>query len=416
MWAIEDLDVIEQRVQSLRAICEWRHCLLTEGQAGFAASFVPLLEKIIDSWFASVQRKSWSSSRTVSVEDTKDDGNGMIASSFCSVCDTLETKALSQALSIHVAISQKDPILAEEIGFQGSHMLLTRLIQYDASQYPEQDQDAIMTLQDLACEIASSASSFPLKLAPIPNLLERLPLCISFSPQHKLFIQQVTSRQSAQQDVGFVVWPSAVALSQWLIDHPTMVLTAQSILELGAGCGLVGLTAAMLVQEQKQVDKNGSRVDDDYNDPQIILTDFNQVVLDNLRLNIDLNDVHATVQKMDFYLQSGHAEFWVDDSKIGAEAQQGQVDLILAADMICQPSDAVAAANAIHDALKPGGKAIVVCGNGKHRFGVDCFEDQCKRVGLAVKTSSVAANMESLLLTAGYVDGMSLAMFTIDKV
>ncbi|KAI2513732.1 methyltransferase [Fragilaria crotonensis] len=363
---------------------------------------------VIDSWFASVQRKPWSNSCTESEEDEEDN--------ICSVCDSRETKALSQALSIHVAISQKDPILAEEIGFQGSHMLLTKLIQYDASMYPEQDQDAIMDLQDLACEIASTASSFPLKLAPISNLHERLPLCISFSPKHTLFIQQVTSRQSAQQDVGFVLWPSAVALSQWLIDHPTLVLTAQSILELGAGCGLVGLTAAMLVQGQKQVDKNGNGVNDENSDPRIILTDFNQVVLDNLRLNIDLNDVQATAQKLDFYQQSGHAEFWVDDSKIGTDSQQEQVDLILAADMICQPSDAVAAANAIHDALKPGGKAIVVCGNGKHRFGVDCFEDECKRVGLTVETSNAIANMESLKLTAGYVEGMSLSMFTIDKI
>lgn len=408
MWAVKDLDMIQQRVQSPRAICEWRHCLLAEGQAGFAASFVPLLEMVIDSWFASVQRKPWSNSRTESEEDKEDN--------ICSVCDSRETKALSQALSIHVAISQKDPILAEEIGFQGSHMLLTKLIQYDASTYPEQDQDAIMDLQDLACEIASTASSFPLKLAPISNLHERLPLCISFSPKHTLFIQQVTSRQSAQQDVGFVLWPSAVALSQWLIDHPTLVLTAQSILELGAGCGLVGLTAAMLVQEQKQVDKNENGVNDENSDPRIMLTDFNQVVLDNLRLNIDLNDVQATAQKLDFYQQSGHAEFWVDDSKIGTDSQQEQVDLILAADMICQPSDAVAAANAIHDALKPGGKAIVVCGNGKHRFGVDCFEDECKRVGLTVETSNAIANMESLKLTAGYVEGMSLSMFTIDKI
>ena len=409
--------MIEQRVLSTRSICHLRHDLLENGQAGFAASFVPLLEKALDTWFASVQRKSPSNSSIVLVEDKKDDANAVHASTFCSVHDTLETKELSRALSIHLAVAQKDPILAEEIGFQGSHVILTKLIRFDVSPYREQDQDSIMDLQDLACEIASTATSFPLKLAPIQNLADRLPLCICFTPpKYKLFIQQVTSRQSAQHDVGFVLWPSAVALAQWLIDHPNLVLTATSILELGAGCGLVGLMAAMLVQEQKQIEETVDHANADESCPRIILTDFNQVVLDNLRLNIDLNGVQATAQKLDFYQQSGHAEFWVDGSRSDAEAQQEQVDLILAADMICQPSDAVAAANSIHDALKPGGKAIVVCGDGKHRFGVDCFESECQRVGLVVETSSVVANMESLHLTAGYVEDMSLFMFTIDKV
>jgi len=50
-----------------------------------------------------------------------------------------------------------------------------------------------------------------------------------------------------------------------------------SVLELGAGTGLVGLTAAMLVEE-------GSRV---------VLTDYNERVMELLQRNVDINFTHS---------------------------------------------------------------------------------------------------------------------------
>jgi predicted nicotinamide N-methyase len=395
MWT---LNSIEQQVHSPRDICLLRHALLENEGIGFAATFVPLMQQELEAWLESLQQI-----QTCFHVENKDDLNANASSdSYVCKCSTIEHKHLSQALYIHMAVALKDPILAEECGHQGSHMLLAKLIGHDVSPYSEQLQDTIMELQDLACEIAACSASFPLKLAPISNLIERLPLCISFSPNHKVLIQQVTSRQTSQKDVGFVLWPSAVALSHWLIDHPEVFGGVQSILELGAGCGLVGLLAAMLVQEQ----------DNNNNNTMTILTDFNPIVLDNLRLNIELNSVHAQARKLDFYQQSGHVEYWVGDD---TDEAQAQVDLILAADMICQPSDAVAAANTIHDALRSGGTAIVVCANGTHRFGVDAFQGECTRVGLLVETSNVVDKVDSMHLTAGYVDGMSLTMFTIHK-
>lgn len=393
MWTFDDLNSIEQQVKSSRDIFLLRHALLENEGIGFAAAFVPLLQQALEAWFTSLKQI-----QTSFHVETNDNLNTHSTSTIY-LFPIVEHKILSQVLYIHLGVAMRDPILSEEVGQQGSHMLLVKLIGHDVSPYPEQHQDAIMELQDLTCQIAACSASFPLKLAPISNLIERLPLCISFSPNHKVLIQQVTSRQSSQKDVGFVLWPSAVALSQWLMDHPEVLHGAQSILELGAGCGLVGLLAAMLVQEQG-------------NNTMTILTDFNSIVLDNLRLNIDLNSVDAKARKLDFYQQTGHVDYWVGDD---TDEPQAQVDLILAADMICQPSDAVAAANTIHDALRSGGKAIVVCANGTHRFGVDSFQGECTRVGLLVETSNVVADMDSMHLTAGYVEGMSLTMFTIHK-
>jgi predicted nicotinamide N-methyase len=412
---------------------------LENDDVGFASKFVPILQQAFNAWLKSLtkppERKTTACTTGAKVAGTESiDYEGFdeekkeetltvptsAAKTHFAVHDTAETKTLLQVLQLHVTIAQHDPTLSEELGREGSHALLSKLIRYDPLEHSEceEDQDAVMELQDLACEIAACCSpSFPLRVAPFSSqeMRQRLPLCIPFSSSsnnnnhNKVLIQQVTSRQLAQEDVGFVLWPSAVALSEWLLENQEFVQSAKCILEIGAGCGLVGLLAAQLQQQHSIADESVScRC--------TILTDFNPVVLDNIQLNIDLNGVasNATVKKLDFYKQAGDAkDHWIGDSD---DSPQEPVDLILAADMICQPSDAVAAANSIHDALVEGGRAVVVCADGKHRFGVDIFEDECRRVGLTVVTSDVDAdNMESMNLAAGYVEGMTLTMFTIEK-
>jgi predicted nicotinamide N-methyase len=219
------------------------------------------------------------------------------------------------------------------------------------------------------------------------------------------------------------MWPSAVVLSQWLVTNPSVVL-GKRVLEIGAGCGLTGLVAARL---QKQYAKECSQSSDSmvqdgqmHRQQEIILSDFNTTVLQNLQRNIALNNVESgcSVAGLDFYEQSGTANHWKDMNGV----QQQQVDVILAADMICQPADAVGAANTIHDALRPGGRAIVVCADSEHRFGVEIFEAECERVGLNIRAQDVGDMYEGKLYssggmeqTAGYVEGMSLTMFFLGK-
>ena len=223
------------------------------------------------------------------------------------------------------------------------------------------------------------------------------------------------------------MWPSAVVLSQWLLTNPSVV-RGKRVLEIGAGCGLTGLVAARL---QKHYAKECSDNHNNHTDPlmlsdgkrqhqEVILSDFNTTVLQNLERNIALNNVETgcSVVGLDFYEQSGAASQWKDMNGVERE----QVDVILAADMICQPADAVGAANTIHDALLPGGRAIVVCADSEHRFGVEIFESECRRVGLEITARDVGDMYEGKLYssggmeqTAGYVEGMSLTMFFIEK-
>jgi predicted nicotinamide N-methyase len=152
---------------------------------------------------------------------------------------------------------------------------------------------------------------------------------------------------------------------------------------------------------------------------EVLLTDFNKVVVRNCQQNIALNGLEgiATADELDFYKQDTSVEGWLDSSG----SARDQVDLILAADVICQAEDAFAAARTIFSALKPGGKALVVSADSRHRFGVDKFEEACRSVDLHVTSDEVrnlydgkllSANMEK---TTGYVDNMTLTMFTIFK-
>ena len=180
-----------------------------------------------------------------------------------------------------------------------------------------------------------------------------------------------------------------------------------SVLELGAGCGLSGLVAAICLRKVTSQLVN------------VILTDFNSLVLDNLRQNVNLNDVSdiCSVVDLDFYKQSGHAkQHWVS----AVDVPCGQVDVVIAADIICQPSDASAVANTIHDVLKPNGIAYIVCADAKHRYGVDHLYEECQRVGLTVSIEDLQVQEDdcfkkNLEATTGYVNGMKFKLFFIKK-
>jgi len=409
-YTLHDLDHLEQQFQSPRNIAMLRiQCLDNDDatgdddqQLGVAAMFVPLLQQTFEDWYCTNRKEAKTN------------------------VETSSTINLMRTLKLYVSLAQKDTVLAEEVAYEGGHICLSTFMKYVASiTWPidTEETDTVMEMNDWACEITalSNSGKFPVPISPYSpdDLRSRLPKSISFpfintvgatEDEHTILIQQVTSRQSAQEDVGFVLWPSAVALSEWLVsNHLSILRKASSILELGAGTGLVGLLAAHLTERMSLA--NDSHTTEQIR--QVILTDFNPTVLANLKRNIELNGLKQTavVKKLDFYQQTGDREYWVAEDE---SIREPQVDL--AADMICQPSDAVAAAKSIQDALKPTGQAVVICADAKHRFGVDIFEKECQRAGLHVTTSPVDVKAtENMIQTAGFVDDMRLTMFLIQK-
>lgn len=407
-------------------------------QGGIAVPLVEALEHSIHRWFEHIQQSPSPLSKN---EKTSYQYASFIAS-------TIETKELTDVLNLHLHINKSDSTLAEEIAKTGSHQMLSKLIRLDIytllekfkirnQQQYEIEEDSLVEIQDIACEVAYGSNlTYPVHFSPFTTeeLIHRLPLVFNISSPideknvERLIVRQVTERQSAQDDVGFVMWPSAVVLASYLLENKHLV-RGKRILEIGAGCALTGLVAAKLASHQC------SNTDVDC---QVIITDFNHTVLENIKRNILLNDVekYAKPMKLDFYAQNGNKkdgrwkglEFDSLNNDF-AHTEQSPVHLILAADTICKPSDAVAVSKTIYDALLPGGEALIVSADAKHRFGVDIFESECKKRGLIVDATDVADLYDGKLLpqtkdspdpcglrlTSGYVDGMKLTMFHVKK-
>lgn len=234
------------------------------------------------------------------------------------------------------------------------------------------------------------------------------------------------------------MWPSAVVLARWIATNPFVCFDGtMSILEIGAGCGLVGLFVARMIQQQKrqhnqQEKKNYQDSSNEITFPSVVLTDFNRDVLDNLKYNISLNDLNdiCSTQSLDFYQQQEqhpqHSDSCVNNNSYGWINMNGQhqppVDVVLGADIICQPSDATAIVQTMYNALRAGGCGYIVCATSTHRYGVDCFPQECERFGLSVQVENVANLYNGALLrsdghelekTAGFVNGMELSFFTV---
>lgn len=398
------LTILNQTDLNSKSLLAIRKDCLQDGGKGFAAIFIPLAEGIILGWLDTV-------------------GKILKHESECVLGFSEETDAVCSLLRACHSISRLDETLSEELARQGLHILLSKIIKIDCSACPleEGETDGIMEIQDIACEIATLSQNFPVKMSAFTTeeLLSRLPLEFDISSCHDnsesesktlvVFIRQVAERQSSQYDVGFLMWPSAVVLSKWLVANKE-VLIGKTVLELGAGCGLVGLVAGTLISQFCHSEVSSLC-------PDVLLTDFNPVVVKNCSFNVALNGLEARVRAdvLDFYQQDVSRNGWLDSSGRTRE----QVDLILAADVICQASDAIALSKTIRSALRADGLAIVVSASNEHRYGVEKFAEACASVGLRiVKEVDVSGfdgqnHNRDLAKTTGYVEDMTLSMYFI---
>ena len=389
---------------------------------GLSAILVGVLSNAFQSWCIFYQHV------TIARHDSSSQQKSTATVNYV-ISKSVEIQKLQHALTLVGRVSHLDTILGEEISRAGSQTILNRLLEQikvcisivESNGSCEADLDSLMDLQDVACE-----TCFPITRGSMAftdeELISRLPLVYNLRPAASMsagvldsttvLIHQVTKRQTAQADVGYLMWPSAFVLARWLLTK-FHVLKGKKILEIGAGCGLVGIVASVLVKEDRIPD-------------QVIITDVNNTVLDNIARNINLNDVGscASSAKLDFYQQVGkkHSGSWLSGEFNNDCARDRQpVDVILAADIICQPEDAVASAKTIYDALTPGGKAYVICANEKHRFGVGKFAGECELLNLSVTPTNVKDLYNGELITecmestAGWISEMTLTFFEISK-
>jgi predicted nicotinamide N-methyase len=242
-----------------------------------------------------------------------------------------------------------EPACAEEFGELGGHRTALRISKAAAEE--DDESTDICAARDCVAQLRCSAPHFPMDLLVKPAAENdsavaarptRYTLAASGStPGVTLYIRPVLQRQSSQYDVGFVLWPAALALARWLQRHQAALLRDHDVLEVGAGLGLTGLLAACFART-------------------VVLSDFNPTVLANLEHNVALNSFRSQfsaaaaincpgalrVQPLDWDAipacddnsssnSSGSSCSNATDCELHA-----QYSCIIGADMICKDSDA----------------------------------------------------------------------------
>ena len=158
---------------------------------------------------------------------------------------------------------------------------------------------------------------------------------------------------SAQDDTtGLGIWAASIVLARWAVDLGAARLGGRVVCELGAGCGVPGLAAALHCAPRR-----------------VILGDLNARALDNLRHNVALNGFGARPPA-----ESAHADGttptveimpieWEDPSTWpravdGADDGAAHVDVILGADLVYQASAVEPFVRAVSGMLRPGGECF----------------------------------------------------------
>ena len=135
-----------------------------------------------------------------------------------------------------------------------------------------------------------------------------------------------------EDHTGNYVWPSSYVLAKWLSSNAAET-QGKTVLELGSGCGLAGLTVAAMGAAKE-----------------VILTDLSSATLSNLEHNVALQDSTSSrteVRKLDWRA----SETW---------PATGSVDYALGADLVYDDGMAPSLAQVLAHSLKDDGEFIHV--------------------------------------------------------
>jgi predicted nicotinamide N-methyase len=150
-------------------------------------------------------------------------------------------------------------------------------------------------------------------------------------------------REKAADDVtGWTVWSSSVILSRYIVENAAApMFRGAKILELGCGCGLAGITAAVVT---------GALT--------CTLSDFQDKTMENLRHNSTRNSDAEGMSGLGCSISTLRID-WDDESTWPVvEGLTGQFDVIIAADSTYKRSYARKLFPVVDSLLKAGGKFI----------------------------------------------------------
>ena len=162
-----------------------------------------------------------------------------------------------------------------------------------------------------------------------------------------------TEAATASEDrTGLALWPASIVLSRWIAN---LNLSGKSICELGAGCGLPGITAFAYGGAER-----------------VVLTDYFEDTVANLAYNSKLNSDGKIVVK---------AVDWADGF-------DESFDIVIGADLIYAAEAVPLLLRTIKSALKDGGHFLYVCPD--ERDGLVKFIESASAAGLQLASCKAA--------------------------
>ncbi|KAJ3119995.1 Protein fam86a [Nowakowskiella sp. JEL0407] len=167
---------------------------------------------------------------------------------------------------------------------------------------------------------------------------------------------------------GLRTWGASLTLAEYFLSSPELVSKTNRILELGSGCGMLGILLAIL----------GANV---------TLTDTHQMVLDRLVENVSINFANAeasggSMSVLDFDWES-------EEFDILEEA-----DLIVAADVVYHPDNIIPLCNVLKQFLfsrntSGDQKYALIASTIRNEETDKCFKDELGKSGIKFERLSL---------------------------
>jgi len=161
--------------------------------------------------------------------------------------------------------------------------------------------------------------------------------------------KEVFGKDSSEDSTGLSVWASAVVFARWITEQKDR-FTNKSVLELGAGCGLPGITALRCTKASR-----------------VVLSDLHKPTINNLKHNLALNIVKEDGNK-------ANADVQVVDWTNKLTWPREKFDVLLLCDLIYSAELVPHLLNIVKTTLKPNGSLMMVAKKSEQdRQGLDDF-------------------------------------------
>ena len=172
-------------------------------------------------------------------------------------------------------------------------------------------------------------------------------------------------------NTGASLWGASLILSRWLLQEKRL-LEDRCVVELGAGCGLPGITALRYTKPSK-----------------LFVTDINSKSFDNLRFNVaeNLSKVETPPDTVEVLPLD-----WKDETTWPDSINKGKVDLILGADLVYDPDLVSPLTQVVMSLLAEGGVFLYVSALSS-RAGLEAFCKGLQEAGLQLSVEAVGDNL-----------------------